>query len=229
MRNSRITGVVFAAVFVCMPCVALGQALRGKLTQPVNAFDSYNASPVGQLVDLAQTLGMPVCIEWLDVPNEKPSTPVHMRKTTPRNVLHRILSPYPGYAFDLDNGVIHVFATALVGDNRNFLNIRFGHFRLENANLYQASYELENALRDVIHPRAGYGGGVGYGRNPSTGFDVRNISLLAENSTVRTILDGIAAKQGNALWVVRLKQSQMMDNGRFYAQTASTVSKEVAP
>src|SRR6266851_2530268 len=233
MRNSKINGVrrlcLFAAVLMYMSCLASAQALRGKLTRPVDAFDSYNASPVGQLIELAQTLSVPAGIEWLEIPNEKPSPPVHMRKTALRNVVQRILAPYPGYSFDLDNGAIHVFATTLVGDKKDFLNVRFAHFRLEKVNLFQASYELSNALRDVINPRAGYGGGIGYGRNPSTGFDVRNISLLAENSTVRTILDRIAEKQGNALWVVLLKQSQMMDNGRFYAQTASVVSKEAAP
>jgi len=229
MRNSRTIRVVFAAVVIALPSMASAQTLRNNLTQRIDTFDSYNTSPVGQLIDLAQTLGVSVGIEWLDIPDEKSSPPVHLRKTTLRNVLQRILAPYPGYSFDLTNGVIHVFSTALVRDKKNFLNIRFAQFRLERVNLFQASYELTNALRDVIQPRSGYGGGTGYGRNPSTGFDVRNINLFAKNSTARTILDLIAAKQGNALWVVRLKQNQMMDNGRFYAQTVSTVSKEAAP
>ena len=125
-------------------------------------------------------------------------------------------------------GVIEVFATRLARDEKNFLNIRINQFYLDRVNLYQASYELGNAIRDVVQPRPGYGGGFGHPPNPRTGFDVSNISLVTHNLAVRGVLDRIAAAQGNAVWVVRLKQSQMMSNGRFYAPTISAMSKKAA-
>jgi len=183
---------------------------------------------VGQLIELAQASKVPMGIEWLDVLNEKPSPPQHMRRVTLRQILYSILRQYPGYTFELNNGVIEVFATRLARDEKNFLNIRIPQFHLDRVNLYQASYELGNAIRDVVQPRPGYGGGFGQPPNPRTGFDVSNISLVTHNLAVRGVLDRIAAVQGNAVWVVRLKQSQMMSNGRFYAQTVSAMNKEAA-
>jgi hypothetical protein len=73
----------------------------------------------------------------------------------------------------------------------------------------------------------GYGGGYG-GVSRNDDFNVSKVTFSGNNLTVRQILNNIVVRQGNALWVVRLKPSQMMAN-RFYAQTVSTTRNEAAP
>src|SRR6266576_4898188 len=192
---------IFTVLLISGPCLGAAQSARPSLTLQVTDFDSDNASPVGQRIELAQASKVPMGIEWLDVLNEKPSPPQHMRRVTLRQILYSILRQYPGYTFELNNGVIEVFATRLARDEKNFLNIRIPQFHLDRVNLYQASYELGNAIRDVVQPRPGYGGGFGQPPNPRTGFDVSNISLVTHNLAVRRVLDRIAAAQGNAVWV----------------------------
>jgi hypothetical protein len=221
--------VALATALTCLPCLANGQTIARKLAQRVASFDSTNASPVGQLIELSQAFRIPMGVEWLDEPGDKPAPPVRARNTTVRGVLTQILSRHPGYTFDSGDGIVHVSKPALARDERDFLNIRISQFQVQNVNLFQASYELANAIRDVLHPSAGYGGGTGHGPDPRTGFDVRNITFSVRNSTVRGILNRIAKEQGNAMWVVRLKQQQTMSNGRFYAQAAAATTDAIAP
>jgi len=221
--------IIIAVVLIILPSLVCGQTLRPKLAQRVAAFDSTNPLPYGQLVELAQAFHIPMGIEWLNVPDENASAPIHVRNTTILAILSQILRQYPGYTFELNDGIVNIFMPALISDERNFLNIRIPQFVVDKANLFRASFELENAIRDVLHPRSGYGGGVGHGSTNKSGFDVSNITFDVRNSTARGILNKIAKVQGNALWIVRLIPQQMMNNGRFYAQTSSMTSDRVAP
>jgi hypothetical protein len=169
-------------------------------------------------------------IELVNESAESVAPPIHARNTTAQRIIQQIVHERPGTDFTLSGGVVHVFQTSIVTDARNFLNLQIPHFQVANENLFGAEWLLRVAIHEVLNPRpGGYGGGHGHGVPRSDTFDVRNLSFSINNATVRQILDTIAAKQRNALWVVRLKQSQMMDNGRFYAQTASAMSKEAAP
>jgi hypothetical protein len=221
--------IIIAVVLMILPSLVNGQTLKLKLAQRVAAFDSTNPLPFGQLVELAQAFRIPMGIEWLNLPDENASAPIHVRNTTILAILSQILRQYAGYTFELNDGIVHIFMPALISDERNFLNIRIPHFAVNKANLFFASYELGNVIGDVLHPRAGYGGGFGHGPTNKSGFDVPNITFAVRNSTPRGILNKIAKVQGNALWIVRLIPQQMMNNGRFYAQTSSITSDTVAP
>jgi len=166
-------------------------------------------------------------IEWIDNSNERAPESVHARNTTAQRILQQIVQEKPGTTFRLSGGVVHVFTSSRVSDGQNFLNLRIPHFQVENESLLGAEWLLRVAIHEVLNPRpGGYGGGHGHGVPRRDTFDVRNLSFSINNATVRQILNTIAVKQGNALWVVRLKQNEMMDNGRFYAQTASMISKK---
>ena len=68
-----------------------------------------------------------------------------------------------------------------------------------------------------LHPRGGYGGGWG-GVSIYKDFDVPKISFVSKDLTVRQALSKIAVAQGNALWVVRIRDRQMMEREPFYVQ-----------
>jgi len=216
--------------FVLPSSSVTGQRLQSKLNQRVKAFDSESPSTVGQLIDFAQRFGIPLGIEWLDDSRESVAPPIHVRNTTAKRILQQIVQENAGNGFILSGGVVHVFSPRIVGDDRNFLNLRVPHFQVNNESLFGADFLLRVSIIEVLNPRSGgYGGGHGHGVPRSDTFDIRNLSFSLHNAIVRQILNSIVARQGNALWVVRIKPMQMMANGRFYVQAASATSKETAP
>jgi hypothetical protein len=117
----------------------------------------------------------------------------------------------------LDDGVVHIFATRLLDDARNFLNIRLREFSLEKANMGAARYYLWGAIISHLHPRGGFGGGWG-GYSRYKDFDVKKITFSCRDLTVRQALSKIVEVQANALWVVRIRERQVMKGEPFYVQ-----------
>lgn len=229
-RVRKVGLLLIVTLLILLSSSVTAQRLQSKLIQKVKAFDSDNSSTVSQLVDFAQRFQIPMGIEWVDNSNEKAAASMHAQNTTAQRILQQIVQEKPGITFTLSGGVVHVFTSSCISDSQNFLNLRIRHFQVENETLLGAEWLLRVAIHEVLNPRpGGYGGGHGHGVPRSDTFDVRNLSFSINNATVRQILNIIAVRQGNALWVVRILPSQMMRNGRFYAQAPSTTGKEVAP
>ncbi len=227
----KLRPLLFLTLIMLPPSPVTGQGLQSKLAQRVKAFDSESSSTVSQLIDFAQRFQIPMGIEWLDKSDEGVAPPIHARNTTAQRILQQIVQEKRGNGFTLSGGVVHVFASSIITDPRNFLNLRVSSFRVNNESLFGAEWLLRINIHQVLNPRSGggYGGGHGNGVPRSDTFDVRNISFSVNNATVRQILNSIAARQSNALWIVRLRQKQIMNNGRFYAQAASPTSSDAAP
>ena len=220
----------FLMLLLLPSCSVTAQDLQSKLTQRVKAFDSYKSSTVDQLVDFAQRFKIPMGIEWVDKSKERAAAPVHARNTTAQRILQHIVQEEPGTTFTLSGGVVHVLASSRISAGQNFLNLRIPHFQVENENLFGAEWLLRVTIHEVLNPRpGGYGGGHGHGVPRRDTFDVRSLSFSMNNAIVRQILNRIAVRQGNALWVVRILPSQMMRNGPFYAQAVSATGEGVAP
>ena len=49
-------------------------------------------------------------------------------------------------------------------------------------------------------------------------FNASNITFVCKDLTVRQALSKIVDAQGNALWVVRIRERQMMESEPFYVQ-----------
>lgn len=220
---------VFAMTLVlCASPLVFCQTLDFKLTQKVEAFDSESSSTIQQLVDLAQKFQIPIGVEWLHTQNEKPARPIHVRNALVRDVLRKILRQQPGYQFMVRDGIVHIFASGLINDRRNFLNLVVPIFKAKEESLIGVNYHLAQRIKLLLHPSPGFGGGYG-GVGLKNDFAVRKITFAGSNLTIRQILSKTVAQQGNALWVVRMKNSEMMKNEPFYAQTISLTSDDVAP
>lgn len=204
-------------VFCGVGTLTSGQTLETKLASKVDTFDSATRSIPLQLIEVAQRFDIPMGIEWSDAfPDDGPA-PVHIRDTTVGDLLARILAQRSGYELRLDDGVVHVFATPLLDDQRNFLNIRLREFSLNKANMAAARFHLWGAIISHLHPQGGYGGGWG-GVSIYKDFDAEKITFVARDLTVRQALSKIVVAQGNALWVVRIRERQMMEGEPFYVQ-----------
>jgi hypothetical protein len=226
--GAKIIRLAFLMTLVlCSSPFVFCQTLESKLNQKVEAFDSESSSTIKQLIELAQQFQIPMGVEWLLTTDEKSVRPVHVRKALLRDVLKVIVQQQPGYQFTLRDGIVHVFATSLINDRRDFLNLVVPSFSVDNESLVGANHYLRLSIKLLLHPSPGFGGGYG-GVGLNNNFAVRNITFSGSNLTVRQILSKIAALQGNALWVVRLKSSEMMKKEPFYAQTVSFANEQVA-
>lgn len=226
----KFSVLLFVMFFVLPSSSVTGQRLQSKLNQRVKTFDSESPSTIGQLIDFSQRFEIPLGIEWRDDSHESVAPPIHARNTTAKRILQQIVQENAGTDLILAGDVVRVFSPGIVDDDRNFLNLRIPHFQVNNESLFGADFLLRVSITEVLNPRAGgYGGGHGHGVPRSDTFDIRNLSFSLNNATVRQILSSIVARQGNALWVARIKPMQMMANGRFYVQAASATSKETAP
>jgi len=207
------------ALLILCSCGTLtsSQTLEEKLALKVDTFNSVTKSIPLQLIEVAQRFNIPMGIEWSDDSEDKGPSQVQMRDITVGSLLSQILAQQPGYEFRLDDGVVHVFATRLLDDQYNFLNIRLREFSLEKANMGAARFHLWGAIVSHLHPRGGYGGGWG-GVSIYKDFDAPKITFNCKDLTVRQALSKIVEAQGNALWVVRIRERQMMESEPFYVQ-----------
>ena len=228
IRGSLIL-VLSLFTLVASSSSARAQGLETKLAQRVKAFDSESSTSLAQLIDFARQFGVPMGIEWRDEAEGRATPPIHARNTTAQNVLRQILRTEPDKRYRITGGVIHVFTLPILNDGRNFLNLRISKFQVENQNLFGAEYLLRMSIHQILSRSQGYGGGHGYGVPRNDKFDVRNLNLVLNGTTVREILNALAAGQGNALWVVRMNPPRLMDNRRFYSQLLSLSGREAAP
>jgi hypothetical protein len=59
-------------------------------------------------------------------------------------------------------------------------------------------------------------------------FDIPKITFVCQDLTVRQALSKIVVAQGNALWIVRLREQQMMEGEPFYVQIPGPEAGEPA-
>jgi len=202
------------------------QDSHSELAQHISRFDSENSSTAGQLIDFAQQLHIPMGIELVEGTRSQGAQPVHAQNTTARSVLEQIVKQRQGTGFSVSDGVVHVFDQSISSDSKNFLNLHIPDFRVANETLFGAEFWLRVDIERVVTPfSGGFAGGHGYGIPRTDTFDKHNINLSVHDATVRQLLDRIVSQQGNALWLVRILPSEMMSNGRFYAQAASRDNK----
>lgn len=179
-------------------------SVETKLAQTAD-FVPHGASPLEQLIEVAQHYKLPLGIEWIEQTEAAAPQPSLSPGATVEDLLNAILKNAEGYRVALENGVLHVNRPALADDPLNLLNLRIPRFDVKGQNLFVAQSKLRLAMLMTLFPKEfkrGYISDSGY--PPGHVFDVKNISVSGRNLSVRDILDSIASSSGNALWVVRL-------------------------
>lgn len=207
-------------VITMAPLGVAAQDLEAKLHQRAD-FTPAAGNVREQLVQAAQHYKIPMGIEWVLQSQEKQVKLVPGEASTVMALLQLILQAAPEYSMTMKNGVVNVSDSRYAVDSRNFLNLRIGEFKLTNADVFDAEFELRLKIRKTLHPERYVGGtvgGYGYGIPDENGLDIKNISFSGKNLSVRDILDRIVSSNGNTLWLVNIAPSRMMKDGPFFAQ-----------
>jgi hypothetical protein len=209
-RLSRLI-LIFVAL-VCVPAGVRSQTLEAKLEQQTR-FVPQTASPVEQLVEVAQKFRLPMAVEWLEDSDIAPLPDTAAQAERPsisvRKLIEELVNRSTAHRVEIEGGLVHVFAPSVVLSRFNFLNIQVESIHLEDANLFDAEADLRTAINLTLYPeefKDAYVGGHGY---PSDHvFTIGNITFAGEDMTIREILNRITEGNGNALWVVRLKRNE---------------------
>jgi hypothetical protein len=204
--------LILCSALFALPGGAYAQSLESKLAQQTDYLPRA-ASPVDQLIEVAQRFNIPMAVEWLERPGGE-SGRAHVPTATPgrrtvRELIADVVGQSPEHRFLIDGGLLYVFPPAVASHPLNFLNIRVGGFHVEHADLFRAEAHLRTKINLALYPelfKRGYGGG--YGFPPDHVFTIPNVSVSGEDLNVRDVLNGIAESSGNALWVVRLRADE---------------------
>jgi hypothetical protein len=158
-----------------------------------------------------------MAIEWLDNGNTKLETndrsPLLKQDRSVLELIRLLANRFAGHQMLVEDGLVHVTSLSTFDHEFNFLNLPIEYFAVTHECLYGTQADLRTAIDMTLHPeryRGGWGGGYGGVsiHDPDGLFWIRNISFSMENTTIREILNQIARKNGNALWVVKLEPEE---------------------
>lgn len=202
MRTALLVALL-SSTSVSLPMQPGATELQARLDARVS---QYNLSANGLADALAKTakkFQLPIGIEWVRDKQALQGLSRTWKDDTVRQVLGSIVEAYPGYAFRVEDGVVHVFRRDLVNDSHSFLNLKVPDFfevRQEAAGF--ANVRLRSVVQNIVSPRnlppgAGEGGSYASGNVPE-----KPVTLTLRGATVREALEKMAAVSERNIWVV---------------------------
>jgi hypothetical protein len=113
-------------------------------------------------------------------------------------ILRDVVGQMPGHEFEISNGVVHVFPSALRGDPADILNAHVPVFEVRSELVAVAAQQLAAQASDLMTPPTGL--------HPmldilSSGRD-RPVSFRLENPTIREALDKLCLSDRLNIWMV---------------------------
>lgn len=201
MRN-----VLFVAVMLFTPATMPAQPesadLRAKLDVRLAQYSLSATGLVDALAKTSKQFELPLGIEWVKGKDTLRSFSRTWKDETVRRILNSIVEAYPGYAFQVENGVVHVFRRDLSNDSHNFLNLKVPDFfevRQEAAGF--TNLQLRSVMQNMVSPR-NLPPGAGEASEYATGVHERPITLNLRGLTVREALEKLVEISEHNIWVV---------------------------
>ncbi|HVA02030.1 MAG TPA: hypothetical protein VMV34_10275 [Terriglobia bacterium] len=176
--------------------------LQARLDAPVSQYSLSGNGIADALAKIAKQFELPMGIEWVKDKEALRSFSRTWSNETVRHVLRSIVDAYPGYAFRVDRGVVHVFRRDLANDSHNFLNLKVPEFfevRQEVGGF--ANVQLREVVQNIVSPR-NLPPGAGVGGSYATGIDEKPLTLTLRGLTVREALDKLVDASEHKIWIV---------------------------
>jgi hypothetical protein len=162
---------------------------------PTSSF--INASSfIDALLKTASRFQLPLAVEWVQSPDALKPVRLAPNLASPNEAIEAIVSSHTDYAWQVENGVIHVFPKAMVNDPRNPLNIIVSQVPDRSWTVRDADNFLFQSIGQAVR---------------STGPKVLSASspagsepefhLAASNARVREVLNQIIVASKMNIWV----------------------------
>ena len=211
-----------ALIFSLLLLPAPGAAAQGQVTELELKLDaqvsesSLSASGLADaILRIARQFELPVGIEWVTSKDALRSVSLTWKGGTVRDIVTRALKEYPGYAFRVEQGVVHVFRADLVNDRHNFLNLKvpdFFEIHQEVGGL--ANQRLQAVVQNIVSPR-NLPPGAGEAGDYASGVNEKPITLTLQGLTVREALDKLVEASEHKVWIVTFSGSSTLTPSGF--------------
>lgn len=237
-RSIAKLSVIFA-ILLLLSGVLLGQtqatkkvpmrrtSIDERLAQKAT-FIPKSESALEQLIEVARHYQIPMGIEWIN--RAETNALAVASGANVGELIQAILQRSPEHQATVENDILHISPVLLSASPRNVLNLRIEEFYAKNENVFEVNDRLKTEIRDKFNPEKyanGYNCGFGYA--PDDALAVRNITFSGSNLTVREILDGIVRASGNAIWIVNLKEENLVQAEKPPTQEESKSNNQSMP
>ena len=187
----------FATAFLLVAVSALGQPLSPRSVQD---YSLEAGTLLEALLKASAEFQFPLGVEWVKSADTLKPVQFSWSHATAADVIQAVVSAHTGYEWRLEDGVVHVFNTPLMGDTRNPLNAKLGFFGFTDCQpmiARMAEVYLEYNVRAVVAPKLG--GGFGFSIGSST--DEPKIQFRCSDLSTRYVLNRIVALSIEHVWI----------------------------
>jgi hypothetical protein len=220
---------VLLVAALATPVPAPGQSRDRQGAVPVSAprdrAASLQASSfVDALLKTASRFQLPLAVEWVQSPDTLKPVRLAPNSATPTEAIEAIVSFHTDYAWQLENGVIHVFPKAIVNDPRNPLNVIVSQVPDRSWTVRDADNFLFQSIGQTVR---------------LTGPKVLPVSspagsepqfhLAASNAPAREVLNQIITASKMKIWVATFPGSSPLTVKGFWETTPMYDPKGVKP
>ena len=181
--------------------------LQARLAAPVSQYSLSGNGLADALAKISKQFQLPMGIEWVKDKEALRGLSRTWNDETVRHILRSIVEAYPGYAFRVEDGDVHVFRRDFVNDSHNFLNLRVpDFFEVRQEIGGRINQRLRSVVQNIVSPR-NLPPGAGEGGDYATGIDEKPLTLTLRGLTVREALDKLVEASEHKIWVVTFSDS----------------------
>lgn len=187
------------------------------------------------LLRVAGELRIPMGIEWVETTPALRDVNFFWADATVEEVIKDIVKSQPGYQTETKNGVLHVFAPALVADRESFLKVKVPEFDVRGEVVEIAERRLgqivtANVLPPQPPPKPAAGrkavGGTAFTQGAEVGDPI--LTLTLRDATVENVLDALSLASGKSVWVVSFADAgELWPTG--FRRTLSPLGNQAGP
>jgi len=207
-----MSAIVFLSLLLFSPARVAAQTQATQLQAKLNARVTQYALSANGLADailrIAKQFELPVGVEWLKDKEALRDLEFTWKDDTVGGIISSVLKKYPGYAFRVEGGVVHVFRQDLVNEHQNFLNLKVPDFFQVRQELGGfANVELRGVVQNIVSPRNLPPGGGEGGSYTSGNVPEKPFTITLRGASVREALEMLANASEHKMWVVTFSDS----------------------
>lgn len=190
-----------------------------RLHDSVDEYSLHADSFIEALLAVSEHFQLPMGVEWVKTAGMLKPVSFSRTHTTAAEVLQQVVSTYVGYDWRMDDGIVHVFNSALNSDPHNPLNIKVAH--LGPAGIWGscrplivqgAEVWLRIGIGQVVEPGRGWGVSIGSGGNEPV------LELPCKDVPVRYVLSRLVTATPRPIWVATFPEKSTLSPGSFFEE-----------
>ena len=206
--------ILVLAMLCFTPLHSSSRAATAELTLKLNTtVNQYHLKALGladAFTKIADQFRLPMGIEWVKDKGTVRGLNLAWKDETLTRILSAVIKQYPGYAFEIEGGVVHVFRQDLVNNEHNFLNRKVPDWleaRQEVGGII--NQRLQEAAQNIVAPHT-LPPGAGEGFEYATGVSEKPLTVRLRGKTIREALVELAGKSEHKIWIVTFTASSTL-------------------